>query len=146
MRRSLGVSCPVVEGSLSAPTMTDASRPDELTAASGTKRTASASISARLRAASSARPVLPTPPGPLSVSSRQAGSSSRCAMIASSLSRPTNDVAGAGSSACATMGGSPGAEGRDAAGARPGDDGSGGDIGGTSLPALMVSYSWVVSC
>ena len=57
------------------------------------------------RAASTARRVLPTPPVPVSVSSRTPGRANRSATSPSSRSRPTSDVAGYGSAVDAARGG-----------------------------------------
>ena len=70
--------------------------PGVVTTASGTKHVPSAKSRARRSAAAMARRVLPMPPGPLSVSKRHSGPERISAMRPTSISRPTNGVAGRG--------------------------------------------------
>ncbi len=87
--------------------------------ASPTKATPSGNIPSASRAASRARRVLPTPPVPVSVSSRTSGRAIRSLTSSSSRSRPTSGVAGRGKAdAGEGAGGAPAAEG--AASPRPG--------------------------
>ena len=74
-----------------------ATRPASPTGASGTNATAANPISS-VEATSMANRVLPTPPGPVSVTSRATRSSSRSRSAAASRSRPTIGVSGTGRS------------------------------------------------
>src|SRR5829696_1682131 len=67
------------------------------TAASGTKTTPSANADSSLSAVSRARRVLPTPPGPVSVTRRTSGRQRRSVKVVVSRSRPTSAVSGVGS-------------------------------------------------
>ena len=66
------------------------------TAASGTKTAPSANSDSSLAAASRASRVLPTPPGPVSVSRRTSGRHKRPVNVVTSRSRPTSAVSGVG--------------------------------------------------
>ena len=68
----------------------------------GTKATPSAESGAHCSATAIARRVLPTPPGPVSVSRRTSGRRSSARRVASSTSRPISRVRGTGSGAAAT--------------------------------------------
>jgi hypothetical protein len=74
-----------------------ASSPGRVTGASATNAVPSAKPDVKLRAASTASRVLPTPPGPIRVTSRACATSSarRC----TSASRPNSEVVGMGSAA-----------------------------------------------
>ena len=72
--------------------------------ASGTKRAPAAKPSAISRATSIASRVLPTPPGPVTVRSRTSRRASNARSPASSRSRPTNAVKGAGRNRSAAVG------------------------------------------
>ena len=71
------------------------------TAASGTKTAPSANSASAAAATASASRVLPTPPGPTSVSRRISGRRRRSVNVATSRSRPTSAVSGAGNGAAA---------------------------------------------
>ncbi len=66
-------------------------------AANGTNATRAAASATIARAISSAKRVLPTPPGPVSVIRRAAGSASHCRSVCRSASRPRRAVGGNGS-------------------------------------------------
>ena len=65
-------------------------------AANGTNTTRVAPSAAIARASSSARRVFPTPPGPMSVMRRAAGSASHCRSVCTSASRPRRAVRASG--------------------------------------------------
>jgi hypothetical protein len=86
-------------GMPTAEAMAEAARPGSLMLARGTKYVPSANSEARRRPMSIPRRLLPTPPGPVRVSKRIAGSRSRTSAAAISRLRPIRVVSGLGSRA-----------------------------------------------
>ncbi len=76
--------------------MVGTTRWGSVSGARATNATPSAPSSAHRVATSIARRVLPTPPGPVSVSNRTSGRRRRAAIVAASCSRPTSAVSGRG--------------------------------------------------
>jgi len=89
--------CPAASRRPSARAMVGSAKAGSRRAARLTVTTPSAKALSRPATTCWARRVLPTPPGPVSVSRRTSGWRSRCATAASSRSRPSNGVSGAGS-------------------------------------------------
>ena len=87
----------VTSDSPSASAIADATNAGSRMAASGTNTTRVAPSAAIARASSSARRVFPTPPGPMSVMRRAAGSASQRRSVCTSASRPSSAVSGSGS-------------------------------------------------
>ena len=96
-RARLGKSSAVTSDSPSASAIADATNAGSRIAANGTNTTRVAPSAAIARASSSARRVFPTPPGPVSVMRRAAGSASHCRSVCTSASRPRRAVRARGS-------------------------------------------------